>query len=325
MSRLSRFVLVAALAAGFAGPARAIEPEKLLPKDADTVIYFNMKQLVGSDIIKKYALEQLKQALDGQEAKKLLTDMGLDPLTDIETVWAGTSGKNQSDMKGLIVIHGKFDPEKLLKAAEAASKKDGDKFSIVKDGGTTLFKYQPDDGNPVYGTVVDDTTVIAGSDKKLLAEALKQKDATKPAISADLVALVKKQDAKATMFVAALVKGKFDEVQAPGQLPFDVSGLIKALPKTDNMTLVLNVTGDITLSVTMGMKSEDAATDMADGLAKAIDGLKGLVPLLTAAEPKAKPLNDVMKTIKTDVKKKDVTVSGKITGDELGKMIKGDS
>jgi hypothetical protein len=325
MSRLSRFVFAVALAAGFSAPARAADPDKLLPKDADTVIYFNMKQLVGSDIIKKYALEQLKQALDGQEAKKLLEDMGLDPLKDIDTIWAGTSGKDQTDMKALLVIHGKFDPEKLLKAADAASKKDGDKFSIVKDGNTTLFKYQPEEGNPLYGTVVDETTVIAASDKKILAEALKQKDAAKAPISAELTALVKKQDAKVTMFVASVTKGKFKDIKVPQQLPIDLSGFEKALPNTDSMSIVLKVTGDVTLEITMGMKDEDAAEDMAGAMAKLVDGIKGLIPLVTAADPRAKPLADVVKTIKTDVKKKDVVTSAKITGDEIGKMIKGEN
>ncbi len=45
---------------------------------------------------------------------------------------------------------------------------------------------------------------------------------------------------------------------------------------------------------------------MGDAMAKAIDGIKGLSRSLAAAEPKAKLLTDVVKTIKTDVKKKDV-------------------
>lgn len=316
---MKRVLLAAAFAVALSAPsARAAEPDKLLPSDSDTVAYINVKQLVGSDVVKKYALEQIKQALAGQDAKKLLDEMGLDPLKDIETIWAGTSGKGPDDMKVLIVAHGKFDPDKLLKAAEAAAKKDGDKFSIVKDGGTTLFKFQPDQGNPMYGTVVNDTTVIAGSDKKIVATALEQKEVK---LSADLAALIKKQDAKATMFVAASVKGKFDNVKLPGQLPIDLAGFEKALPNTHTMSVVIKVTEDIKLEVTMGMKDDDAATDMGDAMAKILDGVKGLVPLLAAADPKAKPLGDVIKTVKSDVKKKDVVVTGTVTGDNIGKMI----
>lgn len=316
---MKRLLLAAAFAVALSAPSvRAAEPDKLLPPDSDTVAFINVKQLVGSDVVKKYALEQIKQALAGQEAKKLLEEMGLDPLKDIETIWAGTSGKDANDMKVLIIAHGKFDPEKLLKAAEAAAKKDGDKFSIVKDGNTTLFKFQPEQGNPMYGTVVNDTTVVAGSDKKIVAAALEQKSVK---LSADLTALVKKQDEKATMFVAASVKGKFDNVKVPGQLPIDLSGFEKALPKTDTMSIVIKVTEDIKLEVTLGMKDDDAAVDMGDAMAKALDGIKGLVPLLAAADPKAKPLTDVIKTVKSDVKKKDVVVTGTVTGDNIGKMI----
>jgi hypothetical protein len=319
MPRLSRLALATAFAVIFAsGSARAAEPDKLLQSDADTVTFVNVKQLVESDVVKKYAIEQIKQALAGQEAKKILEEMGLDPLKDIEKVWVGSSGKDANDMKALIIVHGKFDPDKLLKAAEAATKKDGDKFSMIKDGGQTLFKFQPDQGNPVYGTVVDDSTVIAGTDKKLIANALTQK---KAAINAELTALVKKMDEKASVFAVSLVKGKFDNVKLPAQLPIDLSGFEKALPKTDTLSIVVKVTGDIKLEVTFGMKDDDAAADMGDAMAKLIDGIKGLVPLLAAAEPKAKPLVDVVKTVKSDVKKKDVVIVGTVTGDNIGKMI----
>jgi hypothetical protein len=329
--RLSRFGLAAAFAVTLAAlntpGARAAEPDKLLPADADTVTYVNVKQLVDSDVIKKYALEQIKQALAGQEAKKLLEDMGLDPLKDIEKVWIGSSGKDQNDMKALVIVHGKFDPDKLFKAASAATKKDGDKFSMVKDGNTTLFKYQPEMGNPIYGTVVDDTTVVAGTDKKLVAEALKQAAGSKKApIKAELTDLVKTMDEKASAYVVSLVKGKLDDVKIPAQVSetLNLGALEKVLPKTDTLTLVMKITGDITLEVVFGMRDDNSAADMDAALAKAIDSIKALVPILAAADPKAKPLTDVVKTLKTSVKKKNVTMTGKITGENLGKMINPD-
>jgi len=324
MMRLSRLGLAVAFAVILAtSTARAAEPDKLLPADADTVYFANVKQLVESDVIKKYALEQIKQALAGQEAKKLLEEMGLDPLKDVDTIWAGSTGKDQNDMKALIIVHGKFDPEKLFKAAEAATKKDGDKFSMIKDGNTTLFKFQPEQGNPLYGTVVNDTTLVAATDKKIIATALKQAEDRKqaPPISAELAGLVKKMDSKSSIFLVSVVKGKFDNVKLPAQLPIDLSGFEKALPKTDTLSVVVKVTSDINLEVVFGMKDDDAATDMGDAMTKLIDGIKGLVPLLAAADPKAKPLVDVVKTVKSDVKNKNVTIVGKVTGENIGKMI----
>jgi hypothetical protein len=77
MRRSSRLLLGAALVvavvAAKAPNARAAEPDKLLPAEADTVLSVNIKQILDTDLIKKYALEQMKQALDGQDAKKLLS------------------------------------------------------------------------------------------------------------------------------------------------------------------------------------------------------------------------------------------------------------
>jgi hypothetical protein len=317
ISRLGLAAVFALVAASGASVARAAEPDKLLPAGAEYVVYGNVKQFVESDIVKKYALEQIKQMLAGQDNEKLLKEMGLDPLTDIETVWAGLSG-TQADLQYLVIVHGKFDKEKLDRAALAATKRDGDKFSLVKDGANTLFKYQPENGNPSYGVVVDDKTVIAASDKKLIATALTQQ---KSALTPELTALVKKMDTKASLFAVSVVKGKFDDLKLPQQLPVDLSGFEKALPKTETMSLSVKITTDVKLEVTFGMKDDDAAADMGDAMVKVVDAVKGLVPLLAAADPKAKPLVDVVKTIKTDVKNKDVIVGATVTGDNIGKMI----
>ncbi len=323
MMRLSRLVLAAGFAISVAASgARAAEPDKLLPADSDSVTFVNVKQILGSEVVKKYALEQIKQALAGQDAKQFLEQLGLDPLKDIDKVWAGSSGKDLSDLKGLAIVHGKFDPEKLLKAAEGLAKKEADKFSLIKDGATTMIKYQPDQGNPVYGTVVDDTTVIVGTEKKLITTAVKQAADQKAApISADLVALVKKMDDKASVFTTSVVKGKLDGVKIPPQLPIDLSGVEKALPKTETMSLIVRVSGDIGLEFLFGMKDDDAATDMGDAMNKAIDGIKGLITVAAAAEPKAKPFVEVVKTFKSDVKKKDVIITGKVAGEVIGKAI----
>jgi predicted GNAT family acetyltransferase len=333
---MSRLGLAAMLAAALTVPAafgaqpekaqprKAAEPDKLLPADADSIVYLNLKQIVEADVIKKYALDQIKQALNGQDAKKLLEDMGLDPMKDIEKVWAGMSGSGPEDTKALVIVHGKFDPDKLFKAAEAVTKKDGDKFSMVKDGSATMFKYQPEQGNPMYCTVVDDATVVVGTDKKLVTAALKQAEEKKKApIKAELTDLIKTLDEKSSMFAVALVKDKFANVKFPGggMSPIDLSGLEKSLPKAETMSVVVKVTANIDLELVFGMKDEDAASDMDAAAAKLITDLAGFVPALVAFEPKAKPLADVVKTLKSEAKKKNVTLTGRISGDVIGKLI----
>lgn len=328
MRQLSRLLLGTALIAGAlaANTSRAAEPDKLLPAEADTVVSVNIKQILDTDIIKKYALEQLKQALDGQDAKKLLTELGLDPLKDIDRVVVGANIKGRSDSKFLMIVHGAFDPDRLYKAAEKQSKVDADRFAMIKDGDTVVFKYTPENGeNPIYGTVVNDKTVIAASDRKMIANALKAAEAGKKAlIKTELADLVKRMDEKSSVYACGIVKGKFDDLKLPagGNVPVDLETIQKLIPLTESMAVSVKVGADVAVEVTLGMKDTDTAGEMRNALDDLIKQVKPLAALAGAAEPRAKPLADILNTVKTSSKDKDVTVSGKVTSANIGKMMK---
>ena len=330
MRQLSRLLLGAALFAGTlaANSSRAAEPDKLLPAEADTVVSVNIKQILDTDIIKKYALEQVKQALDGQDAKKLLTELGLDPLKDIDRVVVGANVKGRTDSKFLMIVHGTFDPDRLYKAAEKQSKVDADRFAMIKDGDTVVFKYTPENGeNPIYGTVVSDKTVIAASDRKMIANALKAAEAGRKApIKTELADLVKRMDEKASVFACGIVKGKFDDLKLPGgnNIPVDLAAIQKLIPLTESMAVSVKVGADVAVELTLGMKDIDTAGEMRNALDDLIKQVKPLAALAGAAEPRAKPLADILNTVKTSSKDKDVTVSGKVTSANIGKMMKPD-
>ena len=160
-------------------------------------MFVNVKQLIESGRRQEIrASNRLKQALSGQEAKKFLEEMGLDPLKDIETrCGSARPARTRTDMKALLVIvHGKFDPDKLFKAAEAATKKDGDKFSI--DQGRRRHDVQVPAGPGQPGLRHrggrHDHRSRAPTRSFIADRADPEKDAAKAPISADLTALVKK-------------------------------------------------------------------------------------------------------------------------------------
>ena len=319
MLRSSLLGLAVVLAASPA--ARAADVDKMLPADSEYVIYFNVKQILESDIIKKYALEQMKQALQGIDAQQMLKELGLDPLKDIEKITIGASGTGPEDTKGLIIVAGTFDPDKLYKAAEAQAKKDGDRFTMIKDGKDVMFKFQPDNGNPVYGTVVDNKTVIAGSDKKMITTALAAATAGKPAaVCKDVAALVGKMDAKASMWVVAVTKGKLDKVKLPGggggnqKIQEQLAGL-------DNVTVTLRVTQDVNLDVNLGMKDETAADEMGKQVDEALGQIRGFLPILAANDERIKPLVEVVKTLKSEVKSRTVQITAKMSGNAIGNLV----
>jgi hypothetical protein len=323
-------MLGAALLAGLCvSNARAAEPDKLLPADTDMVILVNVKQILESEIVKKYALEQLKQALEGQDAKKLLTDIGLDPLKDIETVVAAsvdTKFQAGAEPQYLLIVHGKFDAEKLYKTAEAESKKNADKFQLVKDGNTVMFKVQPDNGQPpMYATVVNEKTIVAASEKKLVTAALNADSAGKPPAlkNKELADLIKKADEKASVVVLSLVKGKLDEVKIPGggNLPVKLDKFDKLIPQMESVNLTVKIGADVVLDITIGMKDEETANDMRNALDDLMKQVKPLAQFAGAADPRLKPLTGILATVKIGSKNKDVTFGGKITGDDIGSMI----
>src|SRR5258707_206026 len=85
-----RFLAMAVIAAGFlAAPSRAADIDPLWPEKSDSVMKLNFRQILESDIIKKFALAQIKQAMEGKDAKKMMEELGIDPLKDVDSLSAG--------------------------------------------------------------------------------------------------------------------------------------------------------------------------------------------------------------------------------------------
>jgi hypothetical protein len=324
--RLCSLFGVLGLMAGLPLAAQAAEPDKLLPPESEIVIQINFKQILESDLFKKYALEQTKQVMQNQEAKKILDELGLDPLKDIHRIIVAGEMKGRDDSRYLMIGYGSFDPEKLFATAEAYSKKNPDRFSLIREGETVMFKFQPDNGQlPVYTTVLDDKTVIAGSDKKIILDAVNvSKSGRKPkaAIKPELAALIKKMDEKASMYVCALVKGKFDDVNIPQGTPVDLTKFQDLLPKMETVSMTLRIGKDVKMEISMGMNNEDSADDMSKAVKNLLNDVKPLLQLATAADPRTKPLTDVVNSIKVNTKSKEVTLTGEISEANIQRMIK---
>jgi hypothetical protein len=322
MTFVKRTVLAAAVvAAGFAAaPARAADVDALLPADTEQVFRVNMRQILESDLIKKYALAQIKQALEGNEAQKMLQELGMDPLKDIDTLTGGVWGDNPQEMKGLFVVRGKFDLEKLMTAAKAQAEKNGDKVAIVKEGSYTLIKVTVDNRpDPFYVSGLDEKTVVGGTDKKLVIDALKADPKAKPAVKKELAELVAKMDEKASMFICGLSNGKVGDIP-PNPLFDNPEKLKKQLEKMEALSMTVKVTGDVTLDINMAMKDGDAADDFGTSVDELLGKAKAFLPFLAMQNPNMKPIvTEISKTLKSKVDKKAVSVTAKLSGDAISK------
>lgn len=320
MKYVTRLAVVAAVAA-FAAPTRAADIDALLPAESEQLIRVNVKQILESDIVKKFALAQIKQALEGNDAQKMLKELGMDPLKDIESLSAGIWGDDPQNMKFVVVVHGKFSPEKLFEKAEAEAKKEGDKIGIVKDGSYTLVKVTvPNRPDPIFLSVADEKTIVIGSEKGLVTAAMKASETkAKSALKKELVELAGTIDSKASVSVVALSTGKVGDIP-PNPLFDNPEKLKKQLEKMQTMAMTIKVTGDVTLDVAMGMKDGDAADDFGGTVDELLNKAKAFLPFLAMQSPNMKPVvTDISKSLKSKVDKKAVTITAKLSGDAIGK------
>jgi len=327
MRNLTRVFASALLVAAAALPTRSAYVPNALPAETEQVMYVNIKQMLESDIMKKFALGQVKQALGGENAQKVLEEIGLDPLKDLNKATVGLWGTDANNMNAVAVITGKFDADKLLKAAEKYAKDSGDKIAIIEEGKYKLMKItgSSDQGKPFYASVANETTMVGGSDKKLVVTALAAvADKAKPVLNKSLATLVLKQDEKASMWFCGLTEGKLGEVNVPEIPGVDGAALKKSLGKMSTMGLTVRLGADVNLNITMGMKDADAADEFSVTLGKLIDLAKTFLPILGQQQPQAEALiKDFTNTLKAESKDKDVTVKLKLTAEAIGKAVGG--
>lgn len=336
MKHWTRWCAAAAVAL-FALPVFAAAPEQaptggsanvdpLWPAESQQVFKINVRQILDSDIIKKYALAQLKQAMEGRNAQDTLKDLGLDPLKDFDSISGGLWGDDPRDMHGVVIIRGKFDSAKLFEAAEKAAAKDGDKISIVKEGDTKLIKVVVDQiPEPLFATMADDKTIIVGTDKKLTLDGVKASDnKSKPVIKDELADLVKAADEKASMFFVGLSSGKVNDIP-PNPIFEDTEKLKKQLESMKSSAMTLRVTTDISLEMIMMMKDEDSANDFGATMKELMDKARVFLPIIAMQAPQAKAIvDDLKKHLNSEVKGKNIQMKMKITGDAIGKAVGAD-
>lgn len=114
MSRIARVLSVLALLPALALAGDALS---LIPPDAVSVGVANIAQFRSSPIAGKLFLQADKMTVDG-EAAKLLAETGLKPSEDIDVVTFALLPKDgdATDGEALVLIEGRFDPEKIAAA-----------------------------------------------------------------------------------------------------------------------------------------------------------------------------------------------------------------
>jgi hypothetical protein len=311
--------LLAAACLALLTPARAAEVDKYLPNDTEILVTFNLRQILDSELVKKHALEQLKAALkSGGEVEKVLEDLGLNPLTDVNSLTV--AGPGGDDPKGLIIVHGKFDPAKFAARADEATKQDSH-LKITKDGNYTVYEVALDNPGPgpqsMYVAVVDATTLVASPKKSYVIDALDKQAGKKQAtLDKAVQALIAKENGHQSIWLVALSAGL-----AKSKISMDEKAK-EVLGKIQSLTLGLTVAKDVRLNGNILAKSPAAADDLKKTIDGLVDQAKGLAALFAANSPQLAPLADVLDSLKINTQKNGVIIQAKVSQEVIDKAIK---
>ena len=290
-------------------PARAVEPDKLVPADADAVVVFNVRQALDSPLVKTYALDMIKQQMKGNDQiDKIMEAAGVDPLKDIDSVLFANSGAPPKN-EWLIVAHGKFNPEKFHPAAEGYAKKNPKEMKYTGEGKDRVYEVI-NNGSTVYAALADGSTLAMASSKEFLQATLKKGPGK---LNKDMqAALDKVKGGQESMWMALVITDDLRKSLASNPQTKDLA------EKLDSVTGNLNVGSDIQLSVLIHTTDADAAQKVA----KQINGLKPLLGLLANGNEQAKPFIDLLSEhLQVKSKEKAATIDLKLTEVQLKKAI----
>jgi len=291
-----------------AAPAGAAQADALVPADAELVVSINVRQILDAGIIKKNALDLIKKGIkDNADIQKMIETTGTDPLKDIDSIVVSHAGTSKDKL--LVVIHGKFNPDKIHTAVEEAAKKD-ENLKISKEG--NLNVYAMTKGNdPGFVTVLDRGTMLISTEKDYLLKAAKSDG--RATLSKDLKGALSKVSGKESIWLAPVVTKEMKDMMSKNPMAAQFAGKLEA------------ITGSINLAdgANLVLQVHTSDTQSATQLGKAMEGIKALAGLQVKGDPKTpQAIKDLVDNLQVNTKGTSVGISLEATEEQIQEVIK---
>lgn len=305
--------------AALALPVKAADVDKYLPDDTQAVITINVRQILDSPLVKKYAEGKIKEEMSKNgEVQKMLSDLGFDPFTDFSAITLAGPGGPEPD-KGLIIIHGKFDRAKIEAKITQVAKGDVDGLKIIKSGDNILYEVKmPEQKQTLFTSLADDHTIVAAPRKDMVVSALgKVSGKTASGVSKELSDVLKKVDAKQSFWIAGLLTD--DLLKGP------LAGNEQAkeiLGKIASLVGGIHVTDDVKIDFTLNTKTTEAAKEISDLLGVGLSQGKDLLKLVGGNKKELAPVEELLDSVKVNVTGKAVNLKGQMSKQVLEKTLR---
>jgi hypothetical protein len=287
--------------------------------DTHLVVTINVRQVLESPLVQKYAAEQIKEQIKRSvEATKILSDLGFDPFKDFVSVTIAWPGVPEPD-KGLVVIRGKFDKDKIESKVEEIAKAGAEGLKITKAGARTVYEWLvPDQKQTLFAAIANASTIIAAPSKQLVVDALERIDGKKTAtMSKQLADVLSKIDIKQSFWMAGLLS---DELRKNPLL--NDEKVREVLNKIESLNGGINVADDIQMQFTVTTKNDDAAKEISELLGQGVMQGKELLKVFGGNKKELAPVEELLGTLKVSTTGRAVSVNGKISKQVLEKTLR---
>lgn len=280
---------------------RAADVDKYLPDDSQYVVSINLRQIIDSQLFKRFAAKPAEEQLkNNRPVMNLLHMLGLNPLTDLAQITiAGPEPKNLGAIPTsaqaedlhrdlLVVVHGDFNPMVLEQAARGFAENNPEKLKIEKNSGTPTYAFTEESKPTTYVALLGKhVVVISGARERVLDAVAKHNGTRQTKVRPELRDLVRQINAKQSVWGAALASDRL-KAQLKGGKP--QAGMFQQI---DAISGGLTISSVFELSVDAHMADAEAAKQLANTLGFAVPIAAGVV----SNQPQAKDFAPLIRQI----------------------------
>ncbi len=310
------FVLVLAVgsfAISYAQESRQEASKVQLPADTQALIRLNFRAMIDSPLAKKMGIEKASEIIKSVPGGEILTEMGFDPLKDIDSITVAAPGGGDME-KGLIIVAGKFKADKLVAKANEEAKNNKDKVKIHKAGDKTIFEIIiPEQQVPMFMMIASNNTILASTQKEYLEKALANSGSK--LANKDFSALVEKLDPDLAISMVA-VSSAFPSKSLPEQAKAIMDGI-------ESIGGGIGIDKDVTLKINVFTKDEDSSKKLKETMDQGMAQALGFLGLMAAQQKELTPVLEFVKSMKTSSKAKMMSLEGKLPGKMIEDAILG--
>jgi hypothetical protein len=302
----------------------AIKVDKFLPDETGGVFVIDVKQILASKAFTKELKKQIEDVLKMDQVQMVLKDTGFDPFKDVDRVVLAITPGADGFSAPYFVVEGRFDVAKLTAKAEEISKL-FPSFKPVEIGKAKVYEMGFGGGNPPYLGLLDKNTLILAGTKQEMTDALEKAGGTKKTDLKykSLAKLLAKMDPKLAVNVACAA-----EMPTGGSVMSLPGGGIVRMVRTLGDEGIDSVTGGIAVDEEGKAKIHFTAKDAEIAKKLGAEFEVGLAEVQKEIAREATrnehllPVIDVVKSIKSSVDEKTLTVEGKGNAKSAEALIK---